>query len=267
MKKIIGMLLFLSVLAFGLTKDQVVGTWMTYIGGTKTKLTLRIDYTASYHSYARGKSYLARWLNDGGNNLRIHIYGDRKFFLADDPAVALILIVNGGKLSGIQKDIFRKTGTHFTVTGTKEGYVDNRVNQTKIGTKSKSLNKSMSKKSKNTINTSGDYIASYCVKTSRDKNNMYFSNTCNHNIFISYCDESKPITGKRCGDYKGSNATSNGTYYTHSRNLEAGKKFSKYKPGSIRFAACKGMTGFGKGIVDRSDGSYTCPEPKRLYSR
>ena len=109
-----------------------------------------------------------------------------------------------------------------------------------------------------------DNPAMACVQTHWEGNNYIFRNTCDHNVFVMYCTEGKKTSGKFCGDYTGSKGLK-GSFYTHSFNLKAGKKQSKYKPRGIRYGACKGMTGFGRYFTDHKDGSYVCEEPRRLY--
>ena len=103
-----------------------------------------------------------------------------------------------------------------------------------------------------------------CVDTHWKGNKFIFENRCDINVFVSYCSEDKKMSGKLCGQYSGSAASKKGTFFTHSFNLKAGKTNSLYKPGSVRYAVCKGMTGFGKDIKDDRRGSFWCPEPRRL---
>lgn len=103
-----------------------------------------------------------------------------------------------------------------------------------------------------------------CVSAKWQDNDYVFRNICDYNIYIMYCSTDKKISGKYCGDYKGSNENK-GSYYTHSFNLKRGKSRSKWKPGDIKYAACKGMTGFGRTFTDYSDGRFSCEEPRRLY--
>ena len=105
-----------------------------------------------------------------------------------------------------------------------------------------------------------------CLSTSRDGNNFIFKNSCEHNIYVMYCGASKKISGKICGGYKGS-AKGKGTYYTHTFNLKSGKTKSKWKPGDIKYGACKGMTGFGRSFSDKPDGSFACEKPRRMYDK
>jgi hypothetical protein len=105
-----------------------------------------------------------------------------------------------------------------------------------------------------------------CVSTKWDGNNFVFKNSCDYNIYVMYCGTDKKISGKYCGDYKGS-AKNKGTYYTHTFNLKAGKTKSKWKPGNLKYGACKGMTGFGRSFTDRPDGSFSCEEPRRMYDK
>ncbi len=115
------------------------------------------------------------------------------------------------------------------------------------------------------INVSyADTSAMDCVKTKWEGNNYTFKNVCDYNVFVMYCTEGKKTTGKYCGDYTGSKGLK-GSFYTHTFNLKAGKKQSKYKPRGIRYGVCKGMTGFGRYFTDHKDGSYVCEEPRRLY--
>jgi len=111
-----------------------------------------------------------------------------------------------------------------------------------------------------------DDTAMDCVKTQWEGNNYIFKNVCDYNVFVMYCTEGKKTTGKFCGDYTGSEGLK-GSFYTHTFNLKAGKKQSKYKPAGIRYGACKGMTGFGRYFTDHKDGSYVCEEPRRLYDK
>ena len=56
--------------------------------------------------------------------------------------------------------------------------------------------------------------AMHCVHTYTDGKYGVFQNTCNHNIFVSYCGVDKAYSGKRCGEYHGGEM-GKGTFYTH----------------------------------------------------
>lgn len=106
--------------------------------------------------------------------------------------------------------------------------------------------------------------ANRCVDTWRDGDKFYFKNECRYNIFVVYCSEDGRISGKSCGDYSGDK--SKGTFYTHSMNLKPGETRYKWKAGHIIYGACKGKhTSFNKPVKDHPDGSFSCPNPKRLH--
>lgn len=111
-----------------------------------------------------------------------------------------------------------------------------------------------------------DNSALQCVSTHWEGDNYVFTNTCDHNIYVMYCSTDKKISGKFCGDYKGS-TKGKGSYYTHTFNLKVGKTQKKWRPGSIQYGACKGMTGFGRSFSDRPDGSFACEEPRRMHDK
>ena len=92
-----------------------------------------------------------------------------------------------------------------------------------------------------------------CVSTSRDKEDIVFSNKCDYKIFVVWCGEMK-YTKKRCGDGPHGNS-----FYTQSNNIESGGSIRASSIQEYRYAACEGGIGFGKSeIKDSPDGSFKC---------
>lgn len=109
---------------------------------------------------------------------------------------------------------------------------------------------SMAKKS-NSENTGRD--AMRCLTITRDKEDLYFENTCSQPIFVVWCGDMKN-TKRKCGDGPAGN-----NFYTESMNVPVGRRMKTYGVGSYKYAACEGSIGFRKKeIQDRPDGTFTC---------
>ncbi len=92
-----------------------------------------------------------------------------------------------------------------------------------------------------------------CVSATRDKQDVKFSNSCSHKVFVVWCGELK-YSKSRCGDGPKGNS-----FYTHSSNIAPGESTYARGIGEYRYAACEGGIAFGKSeIQDRPDGSFAC---------
>lgn len=94
--------------------------------------------------------------------------------------------------------------------------------------------------------------AGNCLSVSDQGDEMSFSNSCGHRIFIIYCGD---LTYSSLGCGNGPN----GGYYTHSRNIDPGEVFLIDRDGQINYGGCSGGAGFGNAAYDdNGDGSYSC---------
>jgi hypothetical protein len=90
--------------------------------------------------------------------------------------------------------------------------------------------------------------------TNVDNAKVFFTNTCNQDIFVIWC-----FTGTndraRCG-------TQGKGYYSMKKTLKPGETGDTLRPssGSLRYAACVGQIGFGNDghFEDDSNGGFRC---------
>jgi len=107
------------------------------------------------------------------------------------------------------------------------------------------------------------------------KPQIEFTNSCNRDVFIIYCDQiaNSPIRSEQCG-HGGINGQGDG-YYVFGRNISRNDKFTVEVKGEFHYAACDGSVYVspGTGYVSNYDhykddgkGGYDCREkhyPKR----
>ena len=101
--------------------------------------------------------------------------------------------------------------------------------------------------------------AMQCVDATERNGEVFFTNTCNQDIFVVWCFTGTDARG-RCGNGPAGGGSSG--YYVRSRNIEPGSTSGAGidKGGRLRYAACVGKISFGNEghFEDDSNGGFRC---------
>lgn len=96
-----------------------------------------------------------------------------------------------------------------------------------------------------------------CIKTWQEGKKFYFKNSCDHYVYVMWCDEYRKNSKKTCG-WKGK-------YYNYAFSMAPGKQLDKYDHPNLKYGVCAGMRGMQQEWKDYPNGEYSCGKVRRLY--